>query len=138
MNIKQSVSILVQKKTTVALLLVLSIVIFSPAIIKLNLFNISLQIKKIFSVEVNNTIRDGYLDEVWDFEKVPREDKSGYDMWILGRNGVDISAARVASGVTVGTTTFSNINLNMNYVSMNEYYNNGGPENFRNFINNSK
>ncbi|MEK6728277.1 MAG: hypothetical protein AABY28_06390 [Candidatus Omnitrophota bacterium] len=84
-------------------------------------------------ITVNNIRKSQILDVVYDYEKILRPDATGYDMWVIGEEVGDITAAKIASGSTV---EFTKKELNMDYKSEKDYYNHEGPIAFRNFINN--
>lgn len=107
------------------------LVLFSGlfCLVKFNIINI--ENFSIFSPNITQKIvQEGYLDEVWDFEKIPGE--YGYYMWVVGVKAEENTAVKIASGATV--TWVGNKELGMDYKSMEDYDQRNGHTAFINFI----
>lgn len=111
------------KKIGIGIAAALSI---SFVLFKFNLINV----EKLITINIIK--HEGHLDEVWDFEKIIKPDKSGYYNWAIGLKAGDVTAVGTASGTVV--TLVGNKELNMNYKSMEDYYNQNGNILFRSFI----
>ena len=107
------------------------IIIGFGSLISIKLFNIN-----IFPINIiwQNIIKRRIFDKEWDYEKVVNPDRSGYDLWIIGEEAEEISAAKIASGTVVSPVIFDHKELNMDYISGEDYYNKGGNVVFRDFI----
>lgn len=114
-----------KKKIIIGILLLITVPSLTLGQIKFNIFENLIKI-----VIQKNIVRQGYLDEVWDFEKVPGE--YGYYNWVIGVKAEEISAARIASGSVV--TCVGPKELNMHFKSMEDYNDRNGHSHFINFI----
>lgn len=76
--------------------------------------------------------RRGNLDEAWDYAIIDNSDKSGRNKWEIGIVDNKINIYETASAPVVRVNVFKNID--MDYVSMEDYYNREGPKTFRKFI----
>lgn len=116
-----------KKKSKIIIGLIILIGMPSLALLQIK-FNI---IENLININVeNNILRNGYIDEIWDFEKVPS--KNRYYNWVIGTKAEEITAVRIASGSVV--TFVGAKELNMDYKSLEDYDVRNGHSNFINFI----
>lgn len=121
-------------KSTISVILV-TLIISIPITSLVTIRICNIESLKFFSRDiVNNIIKRQILDEVWDYEKKTNIDKTGYDLWIIGKEDGNITAAKVASGPVVELDLFNPKELDMKYKSINDYDKQGGHEKFRAFI----
>ena len=81
---------------------------------------------KLFSPEI---VRRGDLDELWDHEKVEMPDKSGYYNYAIGLRDDKVTIVRRATDNTVFIKE-----LDLNFKTMEDYYENKGTVYFRESI----
>lgn len=108
------------------------------------IFSVSLTIIKIrFAPDINivsivinwfpHIEKRGNLDETWDYAIVDNPDKSGKNKWEIGlTDSKVINIYETASAPVVRVNVFKAID--MDYTSMEDYYNRGGSRAFRKFI----